>query len=193
MGGKWNHWSNKITDNSGKQLKSYTQWVGMFNRCGKAKNYLNVSMSEKFKNYDVWLDWAKEQKGFLNVEGSNRIWNMDKDLLGDGKEYNEDVCVFIPHVLNNFAKYTPTGKLPRGVRQSGRHTYIVKLRKFNNICLFNGYKTPEEAFEKFMIERIDYLNQLADIYYHQVDERVFPALRDKMFCPILNNSVGINH
>lgn len=193
MGGKWNRWNNVITDDSGKQLKSYTQWVGMYNRCGKAKAYLDVSMSNKFKNYDSWLDWAKDQKGFLNKEDSGRIWNMDKDLLGDGKEYNENVCVFIPHVLNNFAKYTPTGDLPRGVRKTGKYAYIVKIKKFNKFYLFNGYKTPEEAFEKFMMERIDYLNQLADIYYHHVDDRVFPALRDKMFCPLLNNSSGIEY
>ena len=93
------------TQVDGKILREYSYWQSMLIRCYdknfKIKNptYLYCEASENFKDYSYFFDWCKTQKGF-NVLG----WQLDKDILGDGTIYSEDVCVFVPQELNSFFK-----------------------------------------------------------------------------------------
>ena len=85
MGGKWNRWKNEtsvVVDGKRFVSRPYGQWYGMTDRVAKGlDSYSNVSISENFKDYDWWYDWAVDQKGFLNKETNGNIWSIDKDIV----------------------------------------------------------------------------------------------------------------
>lgn len=97
-------------DESGKRWKtrSYNQFTAMTNRClnnGKHKEnyscYVDVSCSESFKDYDKFIAWAENQVGFMCTDDNGRLYQLDKDILGDGTYYSEDTCCFVPCGLNS--------------------------------------------------------------------------------------------
>ena len=91
---------------NGKITKSYGQFRAMINRCSsgnKREDYQGSSVTPEWLTYSDWLEWAKNQKGFLNLENNGRIWCLDKDILKAGnKHYCPENCVFIPNMLNAF-------------------------------------------------------------------------------------------
>lgn len=95
-------------DGKKMMLPSYTQWNGMTRRCDPesaiSKNRFGgygSTLSESFKDYNKYMDWAEEQVGFMEVCEDGRLFQLDKDILGGGlKHYSEDTCCFVPHKLN---------------------------------------------------------------------------------------------
>ena len=83
----------------------YNTWMCMLNRCygaiktRKNSTYKDCTMSDNFRYYPYFKDWCEKQVGF-DQDG----WQLDKDILGDGTIYSEDVCVFVPQELNSFFK-----------------------------------------------------------------------------------------
>lgn len=78
----------------------YSRWRDLIRRCyseaclKKCPNYLGTFVCEEwlvFSNFKKWMegqDW----------EGKH----LDKDLLGSGKLYSPETCVFIPPKINTF-------------------------------------------------------------------------------------------
>lgn len=182
MGGKWNRWVTPISGViDGKKVvrKEYTQWLGMFNRTKGKKNYENVVLSEMFKSYDLWCEWAKEQKGFLNTEYNGRIWSIDKDIIGDGTIYSEDVCVFVPAEINNLVKSSGSENLPTGVVESSSNSFnpfSAKL-KYLGVSFSGGvYDNVERAHKVYLRFRKEMVKDIMEIYGDSVDERVYVKL-----------------
>lgn len=87
-----------------KNTKEYQLWLNMLGRCYsqrihlKNPTYLDCSVSDNFKSFQYFADWANKQIGF-GLKG----YALDKDILSKGnKVYSEDNCVFVPSNLNNF-------------------------------------------------------------------------------------------
>lgn len=193
--GKHNNWLTPVSDYiDGVRVvrKAYTQWSGMVARAGKNKYYKKVVVSDLFKNYDQWYDWANNQKGFLNLEPSGRIWSIDKDIIGDGSIYSEDVCVFVPAEINNLVKGNGGIKnkcISKLEPKKGGADYTINIGyKGQNICL-GVYYSEERAllvynkFKKVMLDDL-YLE-----YKDSVDHRVFEYLHkscDEDILRILN-------
>lgn len=181
MGGKWNRWVTPISDKiDGKKIvrKEYNQWAGMFNRAKGQKYYEDVKLSELFKSYDLWCEWAKEQKGFLNTEYNGKIWSIDKDILGDGTIYSEDVCVFVPTEINNLVKGSGRENLPTGVVESSNslNPYAAKL-KYLGVSFSGGvYDNVERAHKVYLRFRKEMVKDIIEIYGDSVDERVYVKL-----------------
>lgn len=88
-------------------LPSFTQWDGMNRRCNPnsamAKNRVggyNSTISESFKDYNLYMDWAEKQVGFMDVCEHGHLFNLDKDIVGGYNHYSEETCCFIPRGLN---------------------------------------------------------------------------------------------
>lgn len=182
MGGKWNRWVTPISDKiDGKKVvrKEYNQWAGMFNRAKGQKYYEEVGISEMFKSYDLWCEWAREQKGFLNTEYNGKIWSIDKDILGDGTIYSEDVCVFVPTEINNLVKGSGRENLPTGVVESSSNSfnpYTAKL-KYLGVSFSGGvYDNVERAHRVYLKFRKEMVKDIIEIYGDSVDERVYSKL-----------------
>ena len=182
VGKRLGYWSNPTQDENGKQLKQYTQWLGFNSRHkSKATAYQGVSVSDNMQDYDWYLDWAKDQKGWLNTElGKERIWSVDKDIVGDGLTYHEKHCVFVPAILNNFNKYTPTGELPRGVARYNDY-YFAVVKMFRQPIRYPNRYSLEDSITDYYKGRLEYLGMLYKIYKDKVDDRVFDSLRDGIY------------
>ena len=93
------------TQINGLCVPEYRFWHAMLVRCydevfqDKNPIYKNCTVSDNFKSYEYFHNWCNFQKGF-----GNKGWQLDKDLLGNGSIYSEDVCVFVPQRLNSFFK-----------------------------------------------------------------------------------------
>ena len=170
-------------DEHGVATHEFTIWNNCKQRVGRGL-YTNVSISEEFMDFELWLKWAKEQIGFMSRDVNNNLFQMDKDILsyGIGLEYSKDVCVFVPPCLNTLCK-RHSGDLPRGVYfyPKEKKPYRVK-GTFNNISFSGGYySTIESASAKYKEFRENHINTLMNIYEKDVDPRVWDAIRSDIW------------
>lgn len=93
-------YNGDLTSASDKDLLSFCRekWTSMLRRVKGDPSYKDVSVSESFKCLANFYSWAKRYE--LDYGKINRNWELDKDLLGDGKIYSEETCVFLPPELN---------------------------------------------------------------------------------------------
>lgn len=138
-----------IKDSSGMWLQSYYTeplvqcytragmlWKGIHKRCkiggqhqAVASTYVGVTNG--FKNFQDFTEWATKQYGYLNKEKNGMYWQLDKDLKVCGnKQYNEQNCIFVPQRINSLmlASNSSRGDCPIGV------TYRKLADRFQAQC-----------------------------------------------------------
>lgn len=176
---RWETPISNVIDGKKAIKKEYTQWLGMMARTkSNAKNYFDVSLSKNFESFDYWCDWATKQKGFMNVEPSGIVWAIDKDILGNGKLYSEDVCVFVPTEINNLCKRSNNGFLKGVTKDSWKKRYRAHA-VFNGVHISLGYYDTEyEAHCVYLDARRKQVDMLLEKYGKQLDCRIAPALYD---------------
>ena len=170
----------------GKPINSYVQYKSMVQRCtykGKLRtDYAGNNLTPEWLNYDNWMDWANNQKGFLNLEANGRIWSLDKDILKKGnKHYCPDLCVFVPNALNQFFKIQESSRsdLPLGVYTQDGVNYKVRVNNGKGQHIYLGqYLDPNEAHEVYLTGKTNLGKELADKYADLVDERVLEVVSD---------------
>lgn len=176
-------------DGTSVATHEYEVWRGIIRRCFDLKfqekwhTYKGCSVSDKFKRFQIFAEWANEQVGF-------KVGNhCDKDLLiPNNKLYSEDTSVFLPPSLNMFLTKSnrKRGKFPIGV------SYNTRDSVFEAYC-HNGddsreylgrFKTPEKAFHAYKIHKELVAKHLAEKFKHEIDRRAYEAL--------MNYKVNIN-
>lgn len=175
-------WENptviKVGVNKWEPTQGYILWKGMVSRCGNAKNYEDVQVSEEFLDYDLWLDWAKQQKGFLEKDEKGRVFASDKDLLagGSGKLYSRDTVLFLPRQLNGMITRTSKSGL-RGIQsfhKGGRIVHTVKFNLDGKTHYHGSYDDIEEAKKIAAEVWRNNLEKVATRY--DLDDRVYDAI-----------------
>lgn len=165
------------------QLREYMAWKSMMARCysplvhKRSPSYIGCEVSENFKHYSYFYEWARKQIGFYIPHSE-----LDKDLLiKDNKIYSEDNCVFLPPCLNmvKVRNVSMRGKLPIGV------SFNKKMGKYK-VCCRNGvgesrkylgyYDKIEDAFQAYKNYKEEYIKQLANIWKEKIDPRAYDAL-----------------
>lgn len=159
----------------------YVKWRDMLRRCYYKDKYEGVTVCEDwllFSNFQKWVD-IQPNKDWQNCQ-------LDKDLLGSGKLYSPDNCVFIPLYLNAFitsgkrnSKYLlGVGWHKRDMKfYSQCNNPLVKYENGRNDNQFLGYfETEHQAHVAYMLKKHEYACQLADL---QEDPRVAEALRQR--------------
>jgi hypothetical protein len=129
--------------------KYYSVWENMLARCyyPKTSRYSayggkGVTVCSEWKNLQNFAKWFEENY----IEGSH----LDKDILGDGKEYNPDVCRFIPQevnglLVNSFCNVGKINNLPVGVSPcKGRYQCTLNLDRTG------GYRFNSESIAVVM-------------------------------------------
>ena len=169
----------------GKPTKAYTQHTSMLSRCSswiKRKDYDGNSLDPEWLNYQEWLSWAIEQKGFLNLENNGRIWSLDKDILKAGnKHYCSEYCSFVPNSLNQFFKIQRSDKsnLLGVYQQADKGFFKVRINNGSGKHIYLGsYETKEEAHEVYLVGKSKLGEHFADIYDGFVDVRVLEVVGD---------------
>jgi len=165
-----------------KNLKCYKIWHSMFFRCYDTKNikryptYKNVTVCEKWHNYQNFAKWFEENYDSNVMEG----WHLDKDILIKGNNlYSPETCCFVPSDINYLITKANSirGDFPIGVRlDKKRGNFHAVLTKYNKPHLIGSYDTPEEAFEAYKIAKEAHIKYIADIWKSTVNNTVYEAL-----------------
>jgi len=168
---------------NGKVSKTYEIWHSMLRRCYSKvyqvskPTYIDCFVSEDFKFFTKFEEWAVEQAGF-----GNSSWHLDKDLLVDGnKEYCAEHCVFIPSELNTLflkgAKSRVDNGLPIGVSfKSANKKYVAQCRVNGvekHLGLFSSIDLAKQSYDNAKKEE---LVRIVNKFKDQLDKRVVHKL-----------------
>lgn len=164
--------------NSKNHRHIYLVWHGMLTRCYNdvniitRPNYLGCTVDERWHNFQVFAEWYQNNY--------NDGWALDKDILiKNNKIYGPDTCCFVPQEINNiFTKSNnKRGKYPIGVtlnKQSNK--YAATITKYNIQYGLGNFKTIEEAFNQYKIEKEKYIKEVADTWKFIINIKVYQAM-----------------
>jgi len=156
-------------------------WLAMIYRCYSTTDrlyrlYGDCEVCENWKYYDKFEEWYKKQVGY------GLGYDIDKDLLGNGKYYSPETCCLLPHKLNSMivSRESNDRELPTGVNKRGNRYYARACtggdgRKSISLGAFD---TPEEASNAYKAFRKKRIAETAQVYYDkgELDERAYNAL-----------------
>jgi predicted transport protein len=163
-----------------KASEPYTFWNNMIKRCySKSINkyrptYESKVVCEEWLNYNTFYKWYEDNYYTVN----NEKMMLDKDILHKGNRiYSSDNCVFAPQYINSlFTKCDKSrGKYLIGVSLiHGKFiSHISKNGKNNNL---GEFKTEQEAFERYKIEKEKFIKQKANEYKDYIPEKLYRAM-----------------
>lgn len=97
----------------------------------RMKTYVGVTVCDEWRSFMAFRAWW--------MENQTSGWALDKDLLGDSREYGPSSCVFVPQWLNNFTNlsYANRGESPIGV------SWHISIGKYQAYCHhpFGGHES----------------------------------------------------
>ena len=149
----------------------------IYNGYGRfAKCYENCVICEEWLDYGVFKNWYENQRG------CGLKYELDKDLLGNGKLYSPETCCLLPRELNRMIsdRKTKNRELPTGVKRSGKRFFaqaLIGTAEKTYIYLGN-FDTQEEASNAYKAFRKKRIAETAQVYYDngELDERAYNAL-----------------
>lgn len=157
-----------------KQLKSYTTWKQILKRCyceklrEKYKSYSGCIICNEWKSFSAFKKWFDENY----IEG----YEIDKDILGDGKLYSPNTCCFVPKSLNNTLINI---RKTKGFSKYGRK-YAVFISRSSTKKTYKKYlgvfATEEDAFLAYKREKEAFIKEVANKYKDKLSEIAYNAL-----------------
>ncbi len=163
--------------------KWYTVWHSLIRRC-----YSEVYQKSKptYKDVEVessWLRFSNFLKDVVDIpfceKCENGDYQLDKDVLSNGlKIYSKETVCFVPPEIN--AALIRSGSIV-GYRKCGKR-YIPSFRTSslntiaNELGLDKSYRTSEEALQAYRKVKLIHLENLANKYKGEIDERVYNTL-----------------
>lgn len=164
----------EISPSSEASPELYTVWNAMQKRC--IDN--GYPISEVFSKYETWIEWARRQKGFKELDFFNTLFNLDSDLFSNGvKTYSEETCVFIPQHLNQIYKTSYKDNEMLGV-DFRKGNYRARINLLNNQVIIGTYKTKEDAVKAYRNKRAEYVQLLLNLHRHQLEDKTIEFLED---------------
>ena len=178
--------NEKLKDENGETIKSYSVWQNMLRRCcsdefqKKYQTYKDCNVCEEWLNYSNFKKWY--DKNYYEIDGERM--DLDKDILVKGnKTYSPNTCVFVPQNINKlFIKSNKSrGKYPIGV-------YFRKdANKYKADCniFYNGkrqykylgyYDNIEEAFNAYKEFKEADFKRVADEYKDKIPYELYEAM-----------------
>ena len=164
-----------------RRIRAFISWKNMirriYNGYGRfAKCYENCVICEEWLDYGVFKNWYENQRG------CGLKYELDKDLLGNGKLYSPETCCLLPRELNRMIsdRKTKNRELPTGVKRSGKRFFaqaLIGTAEKTYIYLGN-FDTQEEASNAYKAFRKKRIAETAQVYYDngELDERAYNAL-----------------
>ena len=176
---KWTRPASSYINGKQVQRKEYAIWRAMMQRQKHNyphKGYEGVLVEGDFNNYDLFYDWLITQKGYGEIDDKGNLFQLDKDLLGNGLTYSKTCCILLPREINN-ATIRPHKKkeLPTGVYKS-KGGFICRMSKYNVEEVLGFYTTVEEASQAYKQTKKSYLCELAEKWKDKIDNRAYTAL-----------------
>ena len=175
-----------ISEN-GEIKKVYEVWNSMLKRCydpyylNKEPSYIDCYVEKYLHNFQNFAKWWEENY----YEIPNEKMQLDKDILEKGnKMYDREHMIFVPKRINTlFVKNDVNrGKYPIGVYYNKKEnkfrsqlSFLNKegVKKRKDLGRFN---TSTEAFNKYKIEKENYIKQVADEYKDFIPIELYNAM-----------------
>lgn len=176
-------WLASQTTSEGRCFtRAWVYFNGMRARCrpgsaAQAQRPTYAGCVNAFASFQEFADWATAQPGY-----GNDGWSIDKDLLIKGnKVYSKETCVFVPMEINNSLTNhrRHRGPLPVGVcKDSERKNplYRAYINENGKSKRIGAFKTIDQAFYAYKVEKEAALRRLAEKYKEAIDPRAFAAL-----------------
>ena len=162
----------EISPRSEAVPEMYTVWNAMQQRC-KERCY---PISEVFSKYETWIEWARKQKGFKELDFFNAPFNLDSDLFSNAvKTYSEDTCVFIPQHLNQIYKTSYKDNEMLGV-DFVKGKYRARIHMFNSQVILGSYEAKEDAIKAYRNKRAEYVKLILNLHRHQLEAKTIKFL-----------------
>lgn len=168
------------------KLPEYSCWLGVLERCYDPKwhedkpTYKGCTVSNNFKQFPYFKEWCNNQIGFKSIDDRGLPFHLDKDILVKGnKQYNENVCVFIPHDINTLLLQGGRSKdnLPLGVSlSSNKEKYLACVNKGGISVKLGTFNTVEQAFNAYKEHKEEYIKEVANKWKDFIDNRVYTKL-----------------
>lgn len=154
-------------------------WRSMMSRCynksyiKRNNTYVGCTVCDEWhtsSNFKKWFD-----KNY--VEG----YELDKDILIKGnKVYSPKTCCFIPKEINHILlrRQNDRGEYPIGVTITDCGNYYVRVYEYGKAYVVGTFRTKEEAFKAYKIEKESYIKKVASDYYENgmINKNVYNAL-----------------
>lgn len=149
---------------------------------GKNREYRDVRICEEWYNLQNFVEWSLKQQGCGSVDDKGVQFQLDKDIVGSGKLYSPENCVYIPKDVNIFFSKKRVGKHGRGVkevRKKGKiQGYSASVSVFGVDTYLGFFNTPEEAQDVHDIAKREVADKIAEKWEGKIDERVIDKLRN---------------
>lgn len=166
----------------------YMKWDNMLKRCyykisqKRNSSYQGCHVDPSWHSFMAFRSWMERQ----DWQGKD----LDKDLLGNGKWYSPETCVFVPRALNSFTtdRAAKRGKWPIGVcfdRESQK--FIANIGVNGKNKNLGRFKTALEAHLAWVQAKsalaLDWIERMTD-------RRVKDALH-RFIVKIIENSMSV--
>lgn len=172
---------NTSITRSGNRLnhEGYQAWIHMIHRsCGKVSthypSYQGVSVCDEWRYFMNFRSWW--------VENYREGWCLDKDLIGNGKIYSPDVCIYIPQQLNKLLNVCSAkrGEVLLGVYKSGRNFGVAISNPISGRHeRIGGFKTEQEAHATWRERKLRIISDMKGLM-DSIDLRIFPSVVSKV-------------
>lgn len=159
---------------------AFNKWRAMFDRCygvqtGNNAVYKGCQVCEEWQQFENFVSWFNQNYYVID----NEQMDLDKDIIGSGKIYSPQTCIFVPHKLNSQFATRHHNKhkkeLPIGVtyhkRQNGTVCYRVVALPKNQ--LFDKLEDAEKAYYNYVKQQYhefatQYKNQIPQVLYQKL-------------------------
>lgn len=157
---------------------AYASWREMIVRCHNDKRssrnptYKGVSVCDDWMKFSEFRKWWIEK----HVDG----WEIDKDILGSGKEYSPSCCVFVPSWLNKFItnRAAKRGCFPIGVsfhKATGKFQASCRNPSTGRQEHLGLFTTPEDAHISWRTRKMEIALELK-MRMDEIDLRIYPRV-----------------
>lgn len=164
---------------NGKRIECpfYRCWMSMLSRCteklqSRLPTYAGCKVCDEWRSFMAFRSWMQQQEW----EGRE----LDKDMIGNGKLYSPENCVFVPSVLNRLFidAGTARGEFPIGVswdKKSAKFRAFISVdSKYKHLGLFTSADKAHYAWLKAKL----------DIAQTYLDDEQNPRVRYAIQCGI---------
>jgi len=80
---------------------------------------------------------------------------LDKDLIGDGKLYSPDNCVFVSRSLNQMLNSGISGEYPIGVCRHKSGRFVANVKTNGDRKYLGLFPSPEEAHSAWRTAKLE--------------------------------------